>query len=61
MIPIKKYKNYPGWKTKKDLMTEVKIILMVQMIKCRNCNSKDLKKVIFIGKQVVFDISQKNK
>ena len=26
MIPIKKYKNYPGWKTKKDLMTEVKII-----------------------------------
>ena len=26
MIPIKKNKNYPGWKTKKDLMTEVKII-----------------------------------
>ena len=29
---------------------------MVQMIKCRNCNSKDLKKVIFIGKQVVSSI-----
>ena len=26
MIPIKKYKNYPGWKTKKNLMKEIKII-----------------------------------
>jgi len=26
MIPIKKNKNYPGWKIKKDLMTEIKII-----------------------------------
>ena len=31
------------------------------MIKCRNCNSKKLKKVIFIGKQVVSSIFPKKK
>ena len=34
---------------------------MVLMIKCRNCNRKNLKKVIFIGKQVVSSIFPKKK
>ena len=34
---------------------------MVKMIRCRNCNGKNIKKIIFLGKQVVSSIFPKKK
>ena len=41
MKKIDKVKNYPGWKPKVNLVKEI-LKYSKNMIKCRNCNSKNL-------------------